>query len=106
MVLKYAENIEMLFFHKFVLNMNISLIMRLTCLKIVRHVLKTHLEGSCHFRNMSNSVMCQIPIDREKIRLLFGVLFVRIPRYYPVILPFNRMGRQPLLSILNSERSV
>ena len=38
-MLKYAENT------KYFLNMNISLIMRLTCLKIVRHVLKTHLEG-------------------------------------------------------------
>ena len=44
-MLKYAENIEILIFHKFILNMNITLIIRLTCLKIVRHVLKTHLEG-------------------------------------------------------------
>ena len=44
-MLKYAENMEILIFHKFILNMNISLIMRLTCLKIVRHVFKTHLEG-------------------------------------------------------------
>ena len=36
---------EIHIFHKFILNMNISLIMRLTCLKIVRHVFKTHLEG-------------------------------------------------------------
>ena len=44
-MLKYAENMKILIFHKFILNMNISLIIRLTCLKIVRHVLKTHLEG-------------------------------------------------------------
>ena len=44
-MLKYAENMEILIFHKFILNMNISLIIRLTCLKIVRHVLKTYLEG-------------------------------------------------------------
>ena len=44
-MLKYAENMKILIFHKFILNMNISLIMRLTCLKIVIHVLKTHLEG-------------------------------------------------------------
>ena len=42
--MKYAENMKILFFHKFILNMNIALIMTLTCLKIVRHVLKTHLE--------------------------------------------------------------
>ena len=44
-MLKYAENMKILIFHKFVLNMNISFIMRLICLKIVIHVLKTHLEG-------------------------------------------------------------
>ena len=50
-MLKYAENMKTLIFHKLILNMNISLIMRLTCLRIVMHVLKTHLEGrvSQHF---------------------------------------------------------
>ena len=44
-MLKYAENMEIFIFHEFILNINISLIMRLTCLKIVRDVLETHLEG-------------------------------------------------------------
>ena len=44
-MLKYAENMKILIFHEFILNMNISLIMRLTCLKMVRYVLKTDLEG-------------------------------------------------------------
>ena len=45
--------------------------------------------------------MCHISTDRGNIRLLFGVLFVKIPCGDPEISLFNLMGGQPLLSILN-----
>ena len=44
-MLKYAEKREILIFHKYFFNMDISLIMRLICLKIVKHILRIHLEG-------------------------------------------------------------
>ena len=44
-MLKYAEKRKTLIFHKYFLNMDISLIMRLICLKIVIYVLRIHLEG-------------------------------------------------------------
>ena len=44
-MLKYAEKRKILIFHKYFLNMEISLIMRLICLKIVLHVLRIHLGG-------------------------------------------------------------
>ena len=44
-MLKYAEKRKILLFHKYFLNMDSSLIMRLICLKIVIHVLRIHLEG-------------------------------------------------------------
>ena len=42
---KYAGKRKILIFHKYVLNMDISLIMRLICLEIVIHVLRIYLEG-------------------------------------------------------------
>ena len=49
--------------------------------------------------------MCQISTDREKIRLLFGVLFVKILCCDQELLAFNIMGVQPLLSILRGHNS-
>ena len=43
MVAKWVSTV--LLFHKYFLNMDISLIMRLICLKIVIHVLRIHLQG-------------------------------------------------------------
>ena len=47
-MLKYAEKRKILIFHKYFLNMDISLIMRLQlyALKIVIHLLRIHLEGN------------------------------------------------------------
>ena len=45
LALKYAENRKILIFHIYILNMDISLTMRLTCLKTAIHVHETHLEG-------------------------------------------------------------
>ena len=45
LALKYAENKKILIFHIYFLNMDISLIMRLTCMKTAMHVPETHLEG-------------------------------------------------------------
>ena len=42
---KYGGNRIIIILHKYILNMNISLIMRHICLKTARNVLKTHLEG-------------------------------------------------------------
>ena len=44
-MLKYDENMKIHIFHKFILNMNTSLFMRFTCLKIIIHVLNRQLEG-------------------------------------------------------------
>ena len=44
-MLKHAEKRKIHIFHKYYFNMDISLIMRLTCLKIVILVLRIHLEG-------------------------------------------------------------
>ena len=65
-MLKYAENMEILIFHKFILNMNISLIRRVTCLKIVRHVLKTNLEG----RVSQSFEICLKPIFHQNAKYL------------------------------------
>ena len=43
--LKYAENKKILISRIYFLNKDISLDMRLTCLKIAMHVHETHLEG-------------------------------------------------------------
>ena len=45
LVLKYAENRRILILHIYFLNMDISLTMRLICLKTAIHALDTHLEG-------------------------------------------------------------
>ena len=42
----YAEKRKILIFHKHFWNMDISLIIRLTCLKIAMHVFRIHLERS------------------------------------------------------------
>ena len=44
-MLKYAEKRKIVIFIKYFLNMDISLIMILICLRIVIHVLRIHLEG-------------------------------------------------------------
>ena len=44
-MLKYAENRKILIFHIYFMNMDISLIMRLTCLKTAIHALRINLEG-------------------------------------------------------------
>ena len=43
--LKYAENEKIIIFLIYILNKDISLDMRLTCLKMGMHVYETHLEG-------------------------------------------------------------
>ena len=45
LLLKYAENKKILIFLIYFLNKDISLDMRLTCLKMAMHVYETHLEG-------------------------------------------------------------
>ena len=44
-MLKYAEKRKILIFIKYFFNMDVSLIVRLICLRIVIHVLRIHLEG-------------------------------------------------------------
>ena len=45
LALKYAENRKILTLHIYFLNMDISLTMRLICLRTAIHVLDVHLEG-------------------------------------------------------------
>ena len=49
--LKYAQNRTILIFHIYFLNKDISLNMKITCLKMAIHVFETHLE-----RNLSQNV--------------------------------------------------